>query len=249
MASRARRHFGTIRQLPSVGSRSATPPPTASGTPRQARSRPSDAEAWVTDRRREIDRGIWDRPTKQARAHHVRCLRSTLAGQPAGRGRPIKARTREHYQNILDDHLLDTFGNRQLGAIKPKDVREWYSATLTDRPTMRSHAYSAVAHHHGAAPSVDELIDANPARIVGAGRAKRVHKIRPGFRRGAGRADCGDARAASAHGHPRVMVCASVRRRPSSCAAATSTRRTEVIRIRRAAVRTKGAYTITTPKI
>ena len=25
----------------------------------------------------------------------------------------------------------------------------------------------------------DEIIDANPARIVGAGRAKRVHKIRP----------------------------------------------------------------------
>ena len=25
----------------------------------------------------------------------------------------------------------------------------------------------------------DEIIDGNPARIVGAGRAKRVHKIRP----------------------------------------------------------------------
>jgi hypothetical protein len=47
-------------------------------------------------------------------------------------GRPIKSRTREHYQSILDDHLLDTFGNRQVGAIKPKHVREWYAATLAE---------------------------------------------------------------------------------------------------------------------
>ena len=40
--------------------------------------------------------------------------------------------------------------------------------------------------------------------------------------------------------------CDSVRL--SNCAGATSTSAQEVIRIRRAAVRTKGAYTITTPK-
>ena len=93
-------------------------------------------------------------------------------------GRPIKARTREHYQQILDDHLLPTFGHRQLAAIKPKDVRAWYEATLVDRPTMRSHAYSLLRTIMASAVN-DEIIDANPARIVGAGRAKRVHKIRP----------------------------------------------------------------------
>lgn len=43
---------------------------------------------------------------------------------------------------------------------------------------MRSHAYSLLRTIMASAVN-DELIDANPARIVGAGRTKRVHKIRP----------------------------------------------------------------------
>ena len=92
--------------------------------------------------------------------------------------RPIKARTREHYSAILDDHLLPTFGHRQLAAIKPADVRDWHAAALADRPTMRSHAYSLLRTILASAVN-DEIVDANPARIVGAGRSKRVHKIRP----------------------------------------------------------------------
>jgi hypothetical protein len=53
-------------------------------------------------------------------------------------GRPLKARTRAHYQTILDRHLVPAFGARQLGAIKPKDVRQWYEATLTDRRCKRA---------------------------------------------------------------------------------------------------------------
>ena len=69
----------------------------------------------------------------------------------------------------------------------------------------------------------DEIIDANPARIVGAGRAKRVHKIRP--------ASIGELAVLTAEMPEklRLMVtlapvgvrCGSVR--PSSYAAATST--------------------------
>jgi hypothetical protein len=38
---------------------------------------------------------------------------------------------------------------------------EWYAETLTDRPTMRSHAYSLLRTIMASAV-VDELIDANP---------------------------------------------------------------------------------------
>ena len=137
-----------------------------------------DAEAWVTDKRREIDRGAWADP---ADAPERMTFGVYAAGWLAGRhvaGRPIKTRTRHHYQAILDEHLLDTFGSRLLTAIKPKDVRAWYAVTLTDKPTMRSHAYSLLRTVFTSAVN-DELIDANPCRIVGAGRSKRVHKIRP----------------------------------------------------------------------
>lgn len=73
---------------------------------------------------------------------------------------------------------MKTFGNRQLAAISPKDVREWYAETLTNRPTMCSHAYWLLRTIMGSAVN-DELIDANPCPITGAGRSKRVHKIRP----------------------------------------------------------------------
>lgn len=46
--------------------------------------------------------------------------------------------------------------------------------TLTDKPTMRSHAYSLLRTIMASAVN-DELIDANPCRLVGAGRAKRTH--------------------------------------------------------------------------
>jgi hypothetical protein len=76
--------------------------------------------------RRKIDKDQWD-------ATHDNLREAVTFGVYAARwlenrqvaGRPIKARTREHYSQILDDHLLDTFGHRQLVAIKPSDVRDW----------------------------------------------------------------------------------------------------------------------------
>jgi integrase len=205
------------------------------------------AEAWVVAVRRKIDKDQWDATDDNPReaitfgAYAQRWLENRQVS-----GRPIKARTREHYQQILDDHLLPTLGHRQLTGIKPKDVREWYSATLTDRPTMRSHAYSLLRTVMASAVN-DELIDANPCRIVGAGRSKRVHKIRPASV---------EELAVLTEAMPeklRLMVTLA-----SWCALrfgeTVELRRgdvdlsDEVIRIRRAAVRTKGAYTITTPK-
>jgi hypothetical protein len=137
-----------------------------------------DAEAWITNKRKEIDRRLWDAADdKREQITFGAYAAGWLAGRQVA-GHPIKARTREHYQNILDDHLLDAFGNCQLAAIKPKDVRDWHAATLVDKPTMRSHAYSMLRTIFTSAVN-DELIDGNPCRIVGAGRAKRVHKIRP----------------------------------------------------------------------
>jgi integrase len=205
------------------------------------------AEAWVVDTRRKIDKDQWDATDldpKEQVTFGVYAQRWLASRQVSGR--PIKARTREHYSAILDDHLLDTFGNRQVAAIKPKDVRDWYAETLTDRPTMRTHAYSLLRTIMASAVN-DELIDANPARIVGAGRSKRVHKIRP--------ASVEELGVLTAAMPERLQLMVTL---ASWCALrfgeAVELRRgdidlsQEVIRIRRAAVRTKGAYTITTPK-
>lgn len=207
-----------------------------------------DAEAWLIDRRREIDAKLWN-PTSVAQPERV-TFGAYAAAWLAGRqvaGRPIKQRTREHYQALLDDYILQTFGARQLVSIKPKDVREWHAATLTDRPTMRSHAYSLLRTIMGSAVA-DELIDANPCRITGAGRAKRVHKIRP--------ASVEELATVTTAMPERLQLMVTL---ASWCALrfgeTVELRRgdidttDEVIRIRRAAVRTQGGtFTVTTPK-
>jgi len=93
----------------------------------------------------------------------------------------------------------------------------------------------------------DELIDGNPARIVGAGRSKCVHKIRP--------ASVGELGVLTEAMPERLQLMVTL---ASWCALrfgeTVELRRgdidlsDEVIRIRRAAVRTQGAYAITSPK-
>jgi integrase len=246
--ARGKRTYANITQLPSKRwqVRYTGPDMVRRYAPHTFETR-VNAEAWVLAARRKIDKDQWDATDdspKEAITFGVYTQRWLTNRQVAGR--PIKARTREHYQQILDDHLVPAFGHRQLAAIKPKDVRDWYETTLVERPTMRSHAYSLLRTIFTSAVN-DEHIDANPARIVGAGRAKRVHKIRP--------ASVAELAVLTAEMPERLRLMVTL---ASWCALrfgeTVELRRgdidlsAEVIRIRRAAVRTKGAYTITTPK-
>lgn len=246
--TRDKRSFATIRKLPSgrFQVRYTGPDGVRHTAPSTFGAR-IDAEAFVVAKRREIDRGVWDSTADEKReaiTFGVYALAWIEGRQVAGR--PIKDRTREHYHAILEDHL-EHFAGRQLAAITPKDVREWHAATLADRPTMRSHAYSLLRTIMGSAVN-DELVDANPCRITGAGRAKRVHKIRP-----ASVDELATVTAAMPE-RLRLMVLLA-----SWCAMrfgeTVELRRKdidlsdEVIRIRRAAVRTQGGtFVITTPK-
>jgi integrase len=249
MARRVKREFATIRQLPSKRWQVRyTGPDGIRHTAPKTFDYKAEADAFVEKKRREIARETWDPDddAKPARTTFGTYAAGWLAGRQVA-GRPIKQRTREHYQAILDDHLLDSFGNRQLAAIKPKDVREWYGETLADRPTMRSHAYSLLRTIMGSAVT-DELIDANPCRITGAGRARRVHRIRP--------ASVEELTTVTAAMPQRLQLMVTL---ASWCALrfgeTVELRRgdidlsDEVIRIRRAAVRTHGGtFDVTTPK-
>jgi integrase len=205
-----------------------------------------DAEAWVTDKRREIDRGTWRDPEDMPEritfgAYAARWLEGRQVA-----GRPIKERTRAHYQAILDDHLLDTFRAKLVSAIRPKDIREWYARTLTDKPTMRSHAYSLLRTIFASAVN-DEIIDANPCRITGASRTKRVHKIRP--------ASIEELATLTTEMPERLQLMVTLAAWTGLRFGETVELRRgdidlpgEVIRIRRAATRVGGTYVITTPK-
>ncbi|MDF2825577.1 MAG: hypothetical protein K0R68_2985 [Mycobacterium sp.] len=178
--TREKRWFAVIRKLPSGRFQVRyTGPDGARRTAPATFGDRVDAETFIVTKRREIDRGVWDATAETKR--EAIAFGAYAAAWVEGRqvaGRTSKDRPREHYYAILEDHLIPDFGARQIAAITPKDVREWHADALVDRPTMRSHAYSLLRTIMTSAVN-DELIDANPCRITGAGRAKRVHKIRP----------------------------------------------------------------------
>ncbi|MBE7195007.1 MAG: tyrosine-type recombinase/integrase [Gordonia polyisoprenivorans] len=182
MASRrtTKRTFGRLRQLPSGRWQAAYQGPDA-----RVYKAPStfaaklDAEAWLSDRRREIDRELWSPATAETAdpTLFVEFAENWLATRTVS-GRPLKPRTRAHYRRILDVHLLPEFASTPVRAISVSDVRKWHAALLPDRPTMRAHAYSLMRTLMNEAVN-QELIDANPCRISGASSSATRHKPRP----------------------------------------------------------------------
>ena len=131
-----------------------------------------DAEAWAVAVRRKIDKDQWDATDdnpKEAITFGVYAARWLANRQVAGR--PIKARTREHYSAILEIICCPRSGTANSPRSSPPMSADWYEAALVDRPTMRSHAYSLLRTILASAVN-DEIVDANPARIVGAGRSQ-----------------------------------------------------------------------------
>ena len=244
---REKRTFATIRRLPSgrYQVRYTGPDSVRRNAPRTFSAR-IDAEAWVVAKRREIDGELWKPDENKPQPITFAEYATNWLAHRQVAGRPLKARTRRHYEQILDGHLLPWFGAKQLAAITGRDVRAWYAVTLTDRPTMRAHAYSLLHTIMGTAVT-DELIDANPCRIAGAGTAKRARTIRP--------ASVAEIGALTAKMPDRLALAVS-------CASWLAMRLGEilelrrgdvdleagVIRIRRAVVRVGGRLVVDTPK-
>lgn len=116
-------------------------------------------------------------PAERQQGHGKPITLADYAG-PWLADRPLKPRTREHYQSLLDHHILPTLGDKPLKAITPVTIRTWHAEQGSGTPTLRAHAYGllrtilASAVHDGFIPS-------NPCHIRSAGNSKRVHKIKP----------------------------------------------------------------------
>lgn len=173
---RERRKFGRIRQFNSGRWQASYTGPDANVyiAPKTFDAK-VDAEAWLTDRRREIDRELWS-PASGQEERPSATFGEYAEGWLKQRG--IKDRTREHYRKLLDNHILPTFSDVELRDIAPAAVRRWYATTAVGTPTMRAHAYSLLRAIMQTALA-DDLVDSNPCRIAGASTARRVHKIRP----------------------------------------------------------------------
>jgi integrase len=135
-----------------------------------------DARGWLALRQADIIKGRWMPPDaeEQPKARLTfKAYANTWIEQ-----RDLKARTREHYEKLLEDHILPKFGALPIASITADDVRAWHAKMGTKTPTLRAHSYGLLRTIMGTALS-DGKIKVNPAVIRGAGSARRVHKIRP----------------------------------------------------------------------
>lgn len=136
-----------------------------------------DARGWLSLRQADIIKGQWLPPGAEEQPAH----RLTFTTYADGwiKHRDLKARTREHYEKLLADHLTPQFGALPIASITADDVRAWHAQLAgNNTPTLRAHAYGLLRTIMGTAAS-DGKIAANPCVIRGAGSARRVHKIRP----------------------------------------------------------------------
>lgn len=183
---RTRRTFGRIRKLPSGRYQAAyTGPDGRVHSASNTFAAKIDAEGWLSERRREIDRELWSAPATdtETKAKRQRDLTfgefsETWLQTRQVKGRPLRPRTREHYQLLLDKHLLPVFGSKPLRSITPEMVDRWYAKTATAAPTLRAHCYSLLKTIlESARTGRTRYIEANPCLIDGA--AATTRKIRP----------------------------------------------------------------------
>lgn len=135
-----------------------------------------DARAWLALRQSEIIRKAWAPPGADE-TPKPKLTFKTYADTWIEH-RDLKDRTREHYEKLLEEHIMPRFGPLPIASITADDVRGWHSKMGTKTPTLRAHAYGLLRTIMGTAAS-DGKISVNPCVIRGAGNAKRVHKIRP----------------------------------------------------------------------
>ena len=203
-----------------------------------------EARSWLALRHAEIIRQVWEPPKAQVRKT-PRLTFAVYAEQWLAE-RELKTRTREHYRRLLDQHLLDVFGSLPLASITSDDVRTFHAGFGDKTPTARAHCYGLLRTVMGSAAS-DGLVTVNPCTLRGAGVAKRVHLIQPAT------LDELETITTKMPQKYRLMVllaswCAlrigelCELRRPDIDLSQ------EVIRVRRAVVRTKDGFAITTPK-
>src|SRR5271166_2021635 len=103
-----RRGFGAIRKLPSgrFQAHYLTPAGAKITAPATFPSK-AQAEVWLGDRRRELDADRFDPAAgrRRQRITFAEYAETWLAARQVG-GRPIKARTKNHYGGILKRELL-----------------------------------------------------------------------------------------------------------------------------------------------
>jgi integrase len=175
---KGRRGWGKIRSLPSKRYQASyVGPDLVRHTAPNTYTSKLDAEGWLADERRRVERDEWTPPAQRAAEKNAQGITlgeygPTWIEQRTKGGQPLKPRTKSHYTALFDEHIKPKLGKVALKNLTPEAVRAWHAGTLADKPTYRAHAYGLL-HAMLATAVTDGHIAVNPAQIKGGAKATR----------------------------------------------------------------------------
>lgn len=176
-----KRQFGNLRKLPSGRWQAFYRYGEARHNAHTTFETRMDAEGWLVDERRLIERGEWTPPEarRQAvqeaeRARRANTFDAFARGWLEGR-HDLRPTTRASYSTALDRHLLPAFGVTPMDEITTKMVRAWFQSFGDHTPTARAHAYQVLTSIMRQAED-DDVITRTPCRIRSGGRSPVVRE-------------------------------------------------------------------------
>lgn len=174
--SSTRRGFGKIRQTSSKTRRyqASYADPYVGNAKRHNAPRTFtakiDAEHWLSDELRLIERGNWTPPAERAEAKAATSVTFATFAETWIAERNLAPKTRALYRRLLDSRILPHLGGEAITDVTPAVIRSWWAALGKDgTPTTSAHAYALARTIFGTAVD-DGMIAANPCQVKGAGR-------------------------------------------------------------------------------
>jgi integrase len=164
-AKRARRSWGKVKRLPSGRHQASYIGPDLQRHVASATyTAKLDAEAWLIDERRLMERDEWTPPRDRATAKKAEVVTVGAFAKQWIEHRTLKARTRMGYEASLARHIEPVIGAVPIKSLTPALVRAWHAGMDKKTPTARAHAYQLL-HAVMATAVSDGLLPANPCNI------------------------------------------------------------------------------------
>lgn len=145
-----------------------------------------DATKFLAEADRAVSEGTWTRPdapepVAPAELPTLGAYVESWIEKRTVKGRPLKPRTKDHYQSLVANHFKTLVGLR-LDQLTKAEVDDWFIELPADKGTTRAHCYQLLRSVMTSAVDED-LVDRNPCRIRGAGaspeRTKEPEPLSP----------------------------------------------------------------------
>ena len=157
----ARRHFGSVRRLPSGRYQASYWHLADRHLADQTFATKGDAYAWLSTVEANILKGGWIAPSAGKETVGVYAT-AWLARRPN-----LRPRTRELYSYLLDHHVVPTFRDVNLADMTVARIRAWHDELEHEHNAIAPKAYRLLKTILGSAVE-DRRILANPCQIKGA---------------------------------------------------------------------------------